>query len=484
MAGATVSQGPSPAGATTLAHRAGRGRDERKKVPRSALGDFSPSSERPDPLALLTGQGADRIPELLPIRYGRMSASPFSFYRGAALVMASDLSMTARTSLHAQLCGDAHLSNFGAYASPERRLVFDVNDFDETNPGPFEWDVKRLATSFEVAGRQNGFSSSERERIVLTSAAAYRVTMAQLAGAGNLENWYTHVDIESIADLLKQQGTRKSDKAAKKVDKAIARARQHDSLQALDRLTHVVDGQRRIISNPPLVVTLDDFLQGSARDDAEKVIRAGLRDYRSSLQSERRHLLSQFSLVDIAHKVVGVGSVGTRSWILLLSGRDENDPLFLQFKQADRSVLEAFTEPSRYKNMGARVVAGQRLMQSTSDIFLGWIASTDLEGQAHDYYFRQLRDWKLSAEVETMDAKAMLTYAKLCGATLARAHARSGDRVAIAAYIGAGAVDSAPNRFDEAMSAFAVAYADQNDRDYSALTSAIAAGQVAATAGV
>ena len=468
----------------TVGDRREQGRAARKEVPRSALGAFEPAAKRPDPITMLVSQGATRIQNLLPVRYGRMSESAFSFYRGAALVMASDLSAAPRTSLRVQLCGDAHLSNFGAYASPERRLVFDVNDFDETNPGPFEWDVKRLSTSFEIASRQNGFSDANRETIVLTSSVAYRVTMARLAGLGDLDAWYDHIDVDSVADLLRSRTGKKASKDARKMDKFLARARRHNSLQALQKLTEVKNGHRRIVSSPPLIVPIDDLMHGAERDDVISEVRSRLSTYARSLQSDRRHLLSGFDLVDLAHKVVGVGSVGTRSWILLMAGRDDDDPLFLQFKEAGPSVLEQFTERSRYKNMGARVVAGQRIMQSTSDIFLGWTGSVDLEGQTRDYYFRQLRDWKISAAVEELNVEQMVTYAKLCGATLAKAHARSGDRIAVASYLGIDDPADRPNTFDRAMANFAVSYAEQNEQDFTALKTAIADGSVAATPGV
>ncbi len=461
---------------------AAKGKDARRRTPRTSLAEYASEPDRPDPMALLMSQGASRIAELLPIRYGRMSASPFSFFRGAALLMASDLSRSGRTPLIAQLCGDAHLSNFGAYASPERRLVFDVNDFDETNPGPFEWDVKRLATSFEIACQQNGFDDKARRRIVRTSVSAYRVTMSRLATLGELESWYDHIDVQSIADLLKAQSGKKAAKYAKEVDRTIARAQRHDALQALDKLTTMVDGRRRIIHDPPLIVPLGALAEDAGGEAMRARIHAGLDQYGRTLQSDRRHLLSQFTLVDVAHKVVGVGSVGTRSLILLMTGRDDDDPFFLQFKEAGRSVLEQFTGRSRYQNMGARVVAGQRLMQSTSDIFLGWVRSSGEEER--DYYFRQLRDWKLSAEIETMDATAMLTYAKACGATLAKAHARSGSRIALSAYMGQGSPGDPPNAFDVAIADFAAAYAKQNERDFAALTAAIAKGTVEATSGV
>jgi uncharacterized protein (DUF2252 family) len=427
-------------------------------------------------------QAASRVQELVPIRYGRMLTSPFAFYRGAALLMAADLASQPRTALVSQLCGDAHLSNFGVFASPERNLVFDINDFDETNPGPFEWDVKRMVTSFEIAARDRGFADADRRRVVLTASASYRVAVINMAAQRNLDVWYDHLAIDQLMQALSTAQAPK--KAVKKAEQNIAKARTRDSMQAFEKLTTVVDGQRRIISQPPLIVPVSELAVGVDREVLVEAVREMIREYRDSLQSDRRHLIEQFEFVDMARKVVGVGSVGTRAWIVLMRGRDENDPLFLQVKEAQASVLEAFTGRSEYENSGERVVAGQRLMQAASDIFLGWERNIGTDGKPHDYYIRQLRDWKGSAEVDTMGPLQMETYAKLCGSALAKAHARSGDRIAIASYMGGANNLTGPNTFDKAMASFATAYADQNEKDYLALKQAVDEGRVTAEFGL
>ena len=427
-------------------------------------------------MALLEQQAATRVPELVPIRYGRMLVSPFTFYRGAALIMAADLAATARSGLNVQVCGDAHLSNFGVFASPERQLMFDINDFDETLPGPWEWDVKRLAASFEIAGRDRGFTEAQRREIVLAGAAEYRLRMRQAAEMGNLELWYTHVQVDRLFEQMKADLGRKHLAKAKA---NVAKARTRDSMQAFSKLTHELDGERRITSDPPLVVPVEELLpEGRERDEVQAEIRGLIRSYRRTLETDRRHLLEEFELVHLARKVVGVGSVGTRAWILLLRGRDGQDPLFLQAKEAQESVLERFVGKSRYKNHGQRVVAGQRLMQAASDIFLGWQRVNGFDGRARDFYIRQLRDWKGSADVDNMAASVMTAYARICGSTLARAHARSGDRIAIAAYLGNSAV------FDRAIADFSAAYADQNELDYEALRAAVESGRVTARTGL
>ncbi len=369
------------------------------------------------------------MPELVPIRYGRMLVSAFTFYRGAALLMASDLAGTARSGLNVQLCGDAHLMNFGAFGSPERRLVFDINDFDETAPGPFEWDVKRLAASFAIAGRDNGFNEKDRRKALLAAVGEYRSSMATFAGMNNLDVWYTVLDIDTwlagAADAV-------SAKARKRAESNVAKARTRDSHQAFGKLTEVVDGARQIISDPPLIERASDLFAAVDHDRVSSEIHEMFVRYRKSLQHDRRRLLEEFRIVDVARKVVGVGSVGTRAWIVLLLGRDDNDPLFLQVKEAQPSVVESFVGSRRRMSNGERVVNGQHLMQASSDIFLGWTSTVGIEGVKRDYYFRQLRDWKGSAVVETMDPDALATYARICGRTLARAHARSGDRIAIA----------------------------------------------------
>jgi uncharacterized protein (DUF2252 family) len=437
---------------------------------------FEPLSSRPDPVELLERQAKTRVPELVPIRYGRMLVSPFTFYRGAAAIMANDLSATPRSGLTVQCCGDAHLSNFGVFASPERKLVFDVNDFDETLPGPWEWDVKRLAASMLIAARDNGFPAKDQEMIVLDTVGRYRTAMSSFAGMTNLDLWYAHLDTENA---LKEFGSQFQSKAVKRTKKALAKARTKDSMTAFSKLTQVVDGQPRIIDQPPLIVPIEQLSPGEDRDELFGRLREVLRGYRETLEFDRRVLLEQFELTDLAGKVVGVGSVGTRAWIALLLGRDGQDPLFLQIKQAEASVLEEFLGPSEFSNHGQRVVVGQRLMQATSDIFLGWLhVDAGSDGDAVDYYGRQLKDWKGSAEIEKMDPKAMATYGTLCGWTLARGHARSGDRIAVAAYLGNG------DRFDRAIVEFSKAYADQNERDYQALNAAVKSGKLDARTGV
>lgn len=461
----------------SASERANVGRDERLRVPRSLLGYFWTGPQRPDPVALLEGQSAARIQELVPIRYGRMLASPFTFFRGAALIMASDLAAGPRTDLQVQLCGDAHLQNFGGYGSPERRLIFDINDFDETHPGPFEWDVKRLVTSIELAGRENGISAKQRRRATLSCATAYRAAMARFARMGNLEVWYTHVDATTFAEALRSPGMQK------KSHSITERAHRRTALQALGRLTEEVKGQRRFVDQPPLIVPVGAFAGEGDTQDVVEAMRALFRRYRQSLPDDVRNLVDGYQYVDLAHKVVGVGSVGTRCWLMLLSGRDSTDPLFIQFKEAGASVLEGFTEPSIYGGGGERVVTGQRMMQSVSDIFLGWThADGDVPGE-RDYYFRQFRDWKVSADVAAMDGLMLRNYGDLCGRTLAKAHARTGDRIALSAYVGDSDLNL-PNSFDRAMADFAISYADQNERDYAALQAAAAEGRIVAAEGL
>jgi uncharacterized protein (DUF2252 family) len=461
----------------TVEQRIARGKAARAEVPRSSHAAFRPSDDRPDPLALLEEQAANRLPELVPIRYGRMLVSPFTFYRGAALVMAADLASTPTSGLRAQVCGDAHLSNFGVFGSPERRLMFDVNDFDETLPGPWEWDVKRLCASLEIAGRNNGFTDAERRTVVLAGARQYRTSMAEFAAMPNLQVWYSHLDVE--AELQKVR-SRLDHKRAKELEKDLAKARARDNVQALTKLTDEENGEPRILSNPPLIVPIEELLpEGVSRAEVTELLLQMVRRYRGTLETDRRHLLEQFRFVQAARKVVGVGSVGTRAWIVLFLGRDNNDPLFLQVKEAQESVLERFTGKSGYPNHGQRVVAGQRLMQATSDIFLGWDRiQSGLDGQPRDFYVRQLRDMKGSFDVETMIPEGVAVYARICASTLARAHARSGDRIAIAAYIGKSDV------FDVAIADFSAAYADQNERDHGRLQAAVNKGTIKAETGL
>jgi uncharacterized protein (DUF2252 family) len=455
--------------------RVTRGRAARNETPRRSHGSWEPSTDRPDPVALLEEQATSRVPELVPLRYGRMLVSPFTFYRGAALIMASDLAATPRSGFISQICGDAHLSNFGVFASPERRLLFDMNDFDETLPGPWEWDVKRLAASFEIAGRDRGFSAADRRDVVRSCVAEYRARMQLFAAARNLDVWYAHIEVDTVFELLKSSITKKQQA---KAQANAAKARTRDSMQAFTKLTHDVDGERRIISDAPLIVPIEELAAGTGHDDVEGELRALIRSYRRTLETDRRELLESFEYVHAARKVVGVGSVGTRAWIILLLGRDGQDPLFLQAKEAQESVLERFVGASRYANHGQRVVAGQRLMQAASDIFLGWQRVHGFDGQVRDFYLRQLRDWKGSADVDTMSSGVMTAYARICGATLARAHARSGDRIAIAAYLGTS------DTFDRAIADFASSYADQNERDYEALVAAVRSGRLEAQTGM
>ncbi len=455
----------------TAAERAARGRSARAECPRSSHAGFELAAGR-DPVAILEAQAPSRVPELVPVRYGRMLVSPFTFYRGAAAVMAHDLAPTPRAGLNVQLCGDAHLSNAGGYASAERTLVFDLNDFDETLPGPFEWDVKRLVTSFEIAGRDRDFTRAQRTAAVFAAARSYREWMRKLAGARNLAVWYAQLDVAAIERNLRAQQAKRQ---AAGVAKAAEKARTKDSMKAFAKLTHLVDGEPRIVSDPPLIVPASDLAQdaGIRFEWLESLIHRLFRDYRRTLQPDRRHLLEEFRMVDLARKVVGVGSVGTRCWILLLLGRDANDPLFLQIKEAQASVLEPYLGKSVYENHGERVVAGQRLMQATSDIFLGWLRSTEtLDGAERDFYVRQLWDWKTSVDLDTILPEGLELYGQVCGFVLARAHARSGDRIAIASYLGKG------ETFDRSLAEFAAAYADQNERDHAALRKAADEGRI------
>jgi len=460
-------------GHLTPAERAVRGKAARGEAPLESHAGFDPPPDRPDPVALLEEQAATRVPELVPVRYGRMMVSPFTYYRGAALPMASDLAATPVSGLSVQACGDAHLSNFGLFGSAERRLVFDVNDFDETLPGPWEWDVKRLAASLEVAARDNGFAAKKRRQIVTATVSRYREAMRAFAGLSDLDVWYASADMD---ELRRQYESQLKARQRKAVDKGLTKARTRDSMQAVARLTRVVDGRPRIISDPPLLVPVGELIPAETdRKSLEARLVELIAKYRRTLETDRRYLLEQFEFADMARKVVGVGSVGTRCWIVLLLGRDPTDPLFLQVKEAEASVLARFVGASRYANQGQRVVAGQRLMQASSDIFLGWQRTgAGLDGPPGDFYVRQLRDWKFSLDIETMVPRGMRIYGQLCGWTLARAHARSGDRIAIAAYLGAS------DTFDQAIAQFAAAYADQNEKDHDALVAAAASGRITA----
>jgi uncharacterized protein (DUF2252 family) len=455
----------------TPSERQASGKSARRRAPRSVQARWEPVPDRPDAVEILTEQDRTRIPELIAIRHGRMLASPFSFYRGAAAVMAADLAATPRSGLDAQLCGDAHLSNFGVFSAPDRRLVFDINDFDETFPGPIEWDVKRLAASFAVAGRELGFKRSERREPVTTAGREYREEMHRLAAERSIDVWYERLDVETIEryrDMITQ-------KEAKNFDKAVAKAENKNSLRALTKLTRRQGDELRIVSDPPLIVPLAEFVRKDEVEEMSARMVSFLDRYRGTLQPDIRHLADRYRYVDAAHKVVGVGSVGTRCWIVLLLGRDSDDPLFMQVKEAGPSVLAPFMRGGRYKQQGRRVVEGQRLMQAASDILLGWLTvEQGYDGGRRDFYVRQLWDGKGSAEIERMTPHTMALYAQLCGWTLARAHARSGDRIAIASYLGSG------DKFDKAICDFAEAYADQNERDYETFAKAVDSGRLEA----
>jgi uncharacterized protein (DUF2252 family) len=460
----------------TVQERAALGKAARAEVPRSSHARFEPAADRPDPVDLLEGQARTRVPELVPIRYGRMLVSPFTFYRGAAKIMAADLAGTPNSGLRVQCCGDAHLSNFGLFASPERRLVFDINDFDETLPGPWEWDVKRLATSMLIGARDNGFAPRQQEQVVLQTVQRYREAMREFAAMGTLDVWYAHLDTETVMAKYASQFQRR---VVKRTEKTLAKARTRDSMSALAKLCERIDGRQQIVDQSPLIVPLRHLVAGRSEEEIFEELHELLRQYRDTLQPDRRVLLEQFRLADFARKVVGVGSVGTRAWIGLMFGRDDSEPLFLQMKEAEASVLEEYLGASEFSNHGQRVVNGQRLMQATSDIFLGWVHQPKgLDGKARDFYGRQLKDWKGSAEIEQMVPEGMGVYGELCGWTLARAHARSGDRIAIASYLGSGTT------FDRAILEFSSAYADQNERDYKRLTDAAASGRIDARTGL
>jgi len=460
----------------TRKERAARGKAAREESPRERHAEWSANQRKQNPLDLLAEQGTTRVPELVPIRYGRMAATPFTYYRGAALPMASDLSTGPRTSIDVQLCGDAHLCNFGGFASPERELLFDVNDFDETSPGPFEWDLKRLGASLEIAARSRDFPAKTGRKLVINSMSAYREAMHEFANMSNLEVWYSRLDMAGVAQ---RWGSEVSSQALATFQKTSTKAESKDQLKARVKLTEMVDGELRFRSDPPLLVRLSELSGDTDAGQLQDMIHEGLRSYRETLIGDRRHLLGSYEFVDAARKVVGVGSVGTRAWVALFRGNDADDTLILQMKEAEASVLERFCGKSVFKNHGQRVVEGQRFMQAASDIFLGWYrVPKGFDGKPHDYYFRQLWDWKLSADVDNMPSESLLVYAKMCGWALARAHARSGDRVAIASYLGSG------DTFDRAIAEFAVAYADQNALDQQTLVDAIKDGSVQAELGV
>jgi uncharacterized protein (DUF2252 family) len=469
----TATNGAQVNRSLTRAERIALGKEARRRVPRESHARFETSGREPIPLLL--EQAESRVPELVPIRHGRMAVSPFAYFRGAALPMAADLARTPSAGIDVQLCGDAHLSNFGGFASPERKLVFDVNDFDETLPGPFEWDVKRLCASLAVAGRDNGFSDKARRRTVLAAATAYRTAVRTFAERPVLDVWYVRADMAPVLEQLRASVKAKRFKATSDM---MARARTRDSMQAQRKLTVDVGGLRKIVSSPPTVLPVEEVFGQVSAEDTYSQIRSVLGEYTKTLRSDRRHLVDEFALVQAARKVVGVGSVGTRAWILLMTAGDGTEPLFLQAKEAQPSVLARFCGRSKYENQGERVVDGQHLMQADSDIFLGWTRVEGPDGVVRDYYVRQLRDWKTSVPIERMSPAGMAFYARLCGWTLARAHARSGDRVALGAYLGGS------QRFDEAIADFAEAYAQQNEADHAAFSRAVAEGRIASEPGV
>ena len=462
---------PSARGLRSRESRARHGKAARSVAPRASHGVWEPVRERQDPVRVLMEQAGSRLPDLVPVRNGRMSASPFAFYRGSAAIMAADLASTPVSGIDVQLCGDAHLSNFGGYASLDRQLIFGLCDFDETLPGPWEWDVKRLVTSLEIAGRDRGLDDPERHAVVRAAASAYREAMREFAALDNLQVWYSRMTAQDIRD---RWGSEVGKKDRRRFDRQIEWAVTKDSAKASSKLTKLVNGRTQMISKPPLIVPLSDLLDDE-RIPIEGIVTAGLQGYRRSLSGARRHLLEQFHYVDAARKVVGVGSVGTRAWVVLMRGTDNDESLILQLKEAGQSVLAPYAGRSRFNNQGQRVVVGQQLLQASSDTFLGWNRMPSLDGASRDFYIRQLWDWKLSADVEKQSRATMAIYGQMCGWTLARAHARSGDRIAIAAYLGLGDV------FDVAMVEFAEAYADQNEEDYARWLDAIRAEEVAVT---
>jgi uncharacterized protein (DUF2252 family) len=464
----------------TVDERVARGRAARVAAPRPSHGQWTPAPDRPDPIALLEEQGESRVPHLVPIRYGRMLVSPFTFYRGAALIMAADLAATPVSGVTVQLCGDAHLSNFGLFGTPERQMIFDINDFDETLPGPWEWDVKRLAASFEVMGRDRGFHPADRRAVVMAGVAEYRNRMRQAAGMATLGAWYDQLEAGVLLNLVHQETRvkRVSKKEARAFERDVKQAQTRDSIRVFAKRADEVEGELRIVADPPLIVPIEDIIvPGSEWENSEELIKKLLSSYRRTL-GHHHHPIEEFRYVHTAYKMVGVGSVGTRCYIMLMLGRDHNDPLFLQTKEAQASVLERFVGKSTFRNHGERVVAGQRLMQAATDIFLGWIRIKGLDGVTRDYYVRQFHDWKGGADVDNLLVPGATLYARICGATLARAHARWGDRIAIASYLGKG------NAFDRAIANFSAAYADQNERDYEAFAAAVNSGRLTAQTGL
>jgi uncharacterized protein (DUF2252 family) len=459
--------------ANGVAQREAVGKAAREHTPRSCHGEWKAAADRGDPIAILEAQGTSRVQELLPIRYGRMATSAFAFFRGAAAVMAADLAKTPASGLRVQLCGDAHLSNFGIFASPEREMLFDINDFDETLPGPWEWDVKRLAASMAIAGRERGLSAPELADVLAWTGQAYRQSMRGFARMSNLDVWYSKLNAKDVLDLVRQQQIIGGKRLAK-MEQRLGKARSKNSTRAVMKLTETVEGKLRFVSEPPLIVPVEELLGEAGGDALRGRMQELLDGYRESLSDEYGVLLEDYSFEGMARKVVGVGSVGTRAWVLLMIGRDDGDPLVLQAKEAQASVLEPYAGASAYANSGQRVVEGQRLMQAAGDIFLGWLPATGIDEVQRDFYVRQLWDGKLSVEVEALDYKLLRGYGAVCAWTLARAHARSGDRIAIASYLGKGGV------FDQAIAEFSEVYADQNERDHAGLLAAIESGRLLA----
>jgi uncharacterized protein (DUF2252 family) len=452
-----------------------RGRAARATTPRSSHAEWVPAADREDPIAILRRQAETRVAELLPIRYGRMAASPFAFYRGAAAVMAADLAATPDSGLVVQVCGDAHISNFGGFAAPDRRLVFGPNDFDETLPGPWEWDVKRMAASIEIAGRELGLGRKQRRRIVAGAVAQYRGGMREFAAETMLEAWYERLDAD---ELTARFGTQLDADGRELFDRTFAKGRRKDSGRAARKLTEEVDGELRFASAPPLLTPLSELEASADPDERAAWVRGVLDAYAAGLHADREHLFRSYRFVDMARKVVGVGSVGTRAWVFLFVSHGVGDPLVLQAKEAVASVLEPHLGASEFENHGERVVRGQRMMQAATDIFLSWQRSTGLDGLDHDFYVRQLWDWKASADLSRMSEHGLVTYTRACAWSLARSHARSGDRLAIAAYLGKG------ERFDAAIAEFSARYADRNEADHARLLEAIGAGELEATVGI
>jgi uncharacterized protein (DUF2252 family) len=459
----------------TPAERAARGKAARAEVPRSSHGEWIAPRDRRDPIEILQAQAVSRLPELVPIRYGRMAASPFAFYRGAAAVMAADLADSPQSGIRVQCCGDAHLANFGGFASPERTLLFDLNDFDETLPGPWEWDLKRLAASIAIAGQEIGADEPQCRAAVRTCARQYREAMREFASHTFLQIWYERLDHSELADILRAQATKRQ---TKRFDRTVAKARRKDSARAFEKLAHRVDGEPRIVSDPPLIVPIEELLTAAQAHEFQHRMHELILAYGHTLAADRRRLLDRFRYCDMARKVVGVGSVGTRAWVVLMLGRDNDDPLFLQCKEAQESVLAPYSGASEFRNQGRRVVEGQRLMQAASDILLGWVRAPGVDGVERDFYVRQLWDWKASADIASMKPEGLEVYGRLCAWTLARAHARSGDAIAIGSYLGSGEV------FDRAIADFAEGYAEQNASDHRALLDAIDHDRIVAQMGV